>query len=147
MVPSPNTIVERSLQHFLDPQVSPFDAPQVGAGTFEHLEGLPPERRPMEGVSVQGALLPQGLLALKDHRVLVLAPSIHHPGSRILRPLSINERLRMHQSPLELDAFVRGPPTEGADARSWKLVQDISESLTPDMYVSMFRQLWGFNGG
>ena len=101
----------------------------------------------MRGASVDNALLPQGLLALRDPRALVLAPSVYHPGSRILRSLSVEERLRMHQSPLELDAFVRGEPIEGAEARSWKLVREISDSLTPDMYVSMFRQLWGFRGG
>ena len=58
-VPSPDNIVERSLRHFLDPKVSPFDAPQVGPGTFEHLEGLSLERRPMRGASIQDALLPQ----------------------------------------------------------------------------------------
>ena len=92
-------------------------------------------------------MLPQGLLALRDHQFLVLAPSIYHPGSRMMIRLSINEWLRIHQSLLELDAFVRGAFTVGGNTRSWKLVKEILEFLTPDMYVSIFRQLWGFSGG
>ena len=52
VVPSPNNVVERSLRHFLGPKVSPHEAPEVGAGSFEHLEGLPPKRRAMRGASV-----------------------------------------------------------------------------------------------
>jgi hypothetical protein len=146
-VPSSNSTIERSLVHFLDPKVSPFDATRVTKSLFVDLEVLPPVRRPMRGKSVQGALLPQGLLALRDHRELVMASSVYHPGFRILRRVSVRERLRMHQSPLELDAFIERARGDKEEARSWGLVKEISESLTPDMYVSLFRQLWLIEGG
>ena len=146
-VPTSNSTIERSLVHFLDPKVSPFDATRVTKSLFADLEGLPPVRRPMRGKSVQGALLPQGLLALHDRRELIMAPSVYHPGLRILRRVSVKERLRMHQSPLELDAFIEQAGGNDEEARSWRLVQEISESLTPDMYVSLFRQLWLIEGG
>ena len=81
----------------------------------------------------------EGLFPCTRPRSLVYCPSHFFPGQWIRRSLTLPELLRLYRLPLTLDPLLRdldperGLPFEDAPA--------------PDVFVSIFRQLWGVCGG
>ena len=81
----------------------------------------------------------EGLFPCTRPRSLVYCPSHFFPGQWLRRLLTLQELLRLYRLPLSLDPLLRdldperGLPFEDAPA--------------PDVFVSIFRQLWGVGGG
>jgi hypothetical protein len=84
-------------------------------------------------------VLGEGLFPCSRPRSLVLCPSHFIPRHWIRRMLTLPELFRLYQLPLELDTGLR---TLSPD--TWLPFKD---SPPPDLYVSIFRQMWSVEGG
>ena len=81
----------------------------------------------------------EGLFPCTRPRLLVYCPSHFFPGQWIWRSLTLQELLRLYRLPLTLDLLLRDlDPERGVP---------FEDTPALDVFVSIFRQLWGVCGG
>jgi hypothetical protein len=125
-----------TLRHFLD---------RGAQGPFRKTSKVPRSSVPVVDDPPRSVLwhldtvLGEGLFPCTRPRSLVYCPSHFFPGQWIRRSLKLPELLRLYRLPLTLDPLwsecdpAHGLPFEDAPA--------------PDVFISIFRQLWGVCGG
>ena len=126
----------RTVRHFLDGGTEGrFLASQrVLKSTIP--ESLSPPRRVLWHDDV---VMSVGLFPYLSPGSRVYCPSHFFPTSWIAHPLSTIELLRLYQLPLSFDGFLGGlDPAEGLP---------FEDAPAPDLFTSIFRQLWGVIGG
>ena len=87
------------------------------------------------------ALLPQGLFSCQYPQARVYCKSAFHPGSFAKRSLTTEELLRLYQLPLDMDKSIVEIVVR------WKNGVPFEDTPPPEMYASIFRQLWSEDMG
>ena len=131
--PAPIPSVVRVLGNYICPTAGGFNLEIVEQCYVPSEDELPIRRRPMWH---DNTLLPQGLFACQYPQAKVYCKSVYHPGSFAKRALTTEELLRLYQLPLEMDK----PILEMAVR--WTGGVPFEHTPPPEMYASMFRQLW-----
>ena len=117
------------LCHFLDGGVK-------GSFPVVTRASLPPLDTPARAVIMHnGVVRPEGLFPCRMPAALVYAPSYKLSGRWVIRQLTTLEQLRLRQLPLSMD-----PLLSGLSSRNTLPFED---SLSPEVFTSVFRQLWG----
>jgi hypothetical protein len=136
----PNLVMglPRTLCHFMDGGTSGFFPPKsrVLRSTVPLLAD--PPRKVLRHLDV---VLGEGLFPSSRPLSEVFFPSHFFPRHWVRHPLSLVEMLRLHQLPLSMDPLLRDlSPANGLP---------FADSPSPDLFVSLFWQLWGaeFEGG
>ena len=136
VLPTSPTGLRRTLRHFVDGGTSGSFPPEARV-----LRSDVPmiEAPPRKVLWHDGAVIGEGLFPSARPLSDVLCPSHFFPRHWVRRPLSLLERLRLHQLPLHMDPFLRElNPASGLP---------FADSPPPDLYVAIFRQLWEVGPG
>ena len=136
ILPSSSMGLPRTLRHFLDGGATGSFPDSVRVVRSSVPVVLDPPRKVLWH---SDTVLGEGLFPCSRPRSLVLCPSHFFPRHWIRRMLTLPELFRLYQLPLELDTGLR---TLSPD--TWLPFED---SPPPDLYVSIFRQMWGVEGG
>jgi len=129
----------RDLGNFLCGKSGHYGMPLVDQGSLPTFSEVPAARK---AIWHENVLLPRGLLPCHKPQSRVYCPSVFHPGKFGVRPLALQELLRLYQLPLSMDSAIRD--------RHFNLQHALpfESAPPPDMFVSFFRQLWsGDTGG
>ena len=117
------------LRHFLDGGVE-GSFPVVPHATLPLLD------TPARAVLLHdGIVRPEGLFPCRSPDIMVYAPSYKLRRRWVIRRLTVSEHLRLRQLPLSMD-----PLLSGLSARNTLPFED---ALSPEVFTSVFRQLWG----
>jgi hypothetical protein len=81
----------------------------------------------------------EGLYPCRIPNAKVYCPSYRMPKRWVIRQLTIREKLRLFQLPLSMDESLGGSNSVGQ--------LPFADSPSPEIYTSLFRQLWGVSGG
>ena len=136
ILPSSSMGLPCTLRHFLDGGATGSFPDSVQVVRSSVPVGFDPQRKVLWH---SDTVLGEGLLPCSRPRSLVLCPSHFFPRHWIRRMLTLPELFCLYQLPLELDT---GLCTLSPD--TWLPFED---SPPPDLYVSIFRQIWGVEGG
>ena len=123
----------RTLRHVLDGGTE---------GRFRSIpkELLPALNSPARTVLIHnGVARPEGLLPCRSPNIHVYAPSYKLRDRWVIRELTLTERFRLHQLPLYMDTLLGG--------LNPRVPLPFEDSPSPEIYTSLFRQLWGVTGG
>ncbi len=132
ILPASDRGLARTLRHFLDGGTEGrfLNSQTVLKSTIPEL--LDP---PCKVLWHDDVVLAAGLFPCLMPGARVYCPSHFFPTKWIARPLSTIELLRLYQLPFSLDAWLGGlEPAKGLP---------FEDSPTPDLFTSIFRQLWG----
>ena len=126
----------RTVRHFLDGGTEGrfLDSQRVLKSTIP--ESPSPPRRVLWHNDV---VMSAGLFPCLSPGSRVYCPLHFFPTSWIARPLSTIELLRLYQLPLSFDGFLGGLDPAGG--------LPFEDSPAPDLFTSIFCQLWGVIGG
>jgi hypothetical protein len=117
------------LRHFLDGGIE---------GDFRVVSksSLPPLDAPLRTVLLHnGFARAERLLPCRTPDIMVYAPSYKLCKHRVTRRLTTLEQLRLRQIPLSMDPHLSGLSSGGTSP--------FEDSLSPEVFTSIFRQLWG----
>ena len=121
------------LRHFLDGGVD-------GSFPVVARDSLPPLEAPARAVLLHdGFVRPEGLFPCRTPAIRVYAPSYRLRGRWVIRRLTTVEHLRLRQLPLSMDPLLSGLNSLHA--------LPFEDSLSPEVFTSVFRQLWGATEG
>jgi hypothetical protein len=126
----------QTLRHFLDEGTKGFfpESARVPRSSIPDV-AAPPQKVLWH----LDAVLGEGLFPCSRPQSVVSCPSHFFPWHWIRRPLSLPELLWLYQLPLSMDSLLRAlSPHQGLP---------FEDSPHPDLFVSIFQQLWGVNGG
>ena len=103
------------------------------------------------------ALLPQGLFSCRHPGANVYCKSVFYPRSFAKQSLTTTKLLRLYQIPLEMDrSILEMAQLTGFMEKSLKsqlkpmrtqVYLPFEDTPPPEMYASIFRQLWSENKG
>lgn len=100
---------------------------------------VPPVENPARGVIWHDRILrPEGLYPSHQPDVEVYCPSYRLRDCWVIRRLTIAEKLRLYQMPLSMDDVLSTCFPSGR--------LPFADSPSPEVYTSLFRQLWGDDG-
>ena len=128
----------RVLGNYICPTAGGFNLEIVEQCSVPSVDELPAKKLPMWH---DDALLPQGLFSCRYPQARVYCKSVFHPGGFAKRSLTTEELLRLYQLPLAMDK----PLLEMAVR--WKDGVPFENTPPPEMYASIFRQLWSEDMG
>ena len=127
--------VPRTLLNFILPTKGGYGLETVDRSSVPGPGDAPTRRR---AVKHEGAFLPHGLLPGWDPGAKVYCPTVYHPGRFAVRPLEMEELLRVYQLPLAMDAAL---------SRRNASRLPFADSPPPEMYAALLRLLWGSGVG
>ena len=119
--------VPRTLLNFILPTKGGYGLETVDRSSVPGPGDAPTKRRAVEH---EGAFLPHGLLPSWDPGAKVYCPTVYHPGKFAVRPLEIEELLRVYQLPLAMDAAL---------SRRNASRLPFADSPPPEMYAALLR--------